>query len=64
MSIDFLYASLALAYLLIMAPVVIWLRWALKARHRRRHAARRRARRMGYVPIYDDQIEPMDLIRR
>jgi len=41
--------------------------WALEvadARHRRRHAARRRARAKGYLPIFDDQIDPMELLKR
>ena len=48
------------------AFLVRTIRWALEvadARHRRRHAARRRARRGGYVVLYDDQMDPMDLIK-
>lgn len=64
MSIDVLYATAVFALIVILAPwimrAVIWMIEVVEARHRRRHAARRRARVKGYLPIFDEQYDPME----
>ena len=49
-------ASLILAALLL--PIISHVVELVDAKHRRRHAARRRGRARGYLPIFDDKWDP------
>lgn len=64
MSINFLIAIAILALILVLSGPcfkgVVWLLEVHEARLRRRHAVRRRARARGYLPVYDEQYEPVD----
>jgi len=67
--LDFTYLALVAFGLFVficslLARVARWSFQVVKSKHRRRHAARRRARAKGYIPIYDEQIDPMELLKR
>ena len=67
--LDYTYLALVAfgVFVFICSLLVRVARWSFEvvdSHHRRRHAARRRARAKGYLPIFDDQIDPMELLKR